>query len=411
MGVKIVRTVKPSQTGRFFIGEKHVKRTNIFLDTTLRDGEQTPGNQLRVKEKPVIAAQLARAGVPIIEAGFPANSKMEELAVAQIAQEVREPVICALARALPDDIDAAWRAVRYARHPRIHVFISSSDIQQMHQLRKDRDEVIRMAVAGVRRAKSYCEDVEFSPMDATRSEQKYLFRLLREVIEAGATTVNIPDTVGDAEPDEFAQLIENIRERVPNIGKAIISVHCHNDLGLATSNSWKAVKAGARQVEVCVNGLGERAGNASLEEMVMVIDRHAHDWAQTGIDKTQLIPLSRHVARAARIRPQPNKAIIGENAFRHQSGIHQDGVLKNQATYEIIDPQTVGRPEGEPRIVIGKVSGKAGIAAKINELGYIGLDETQFEKVYSAIRRITDRGVSLTDTQVKRIIAKALPLF
>jgi len=293
----------------------------LIFDTTLRDGEQSPGVALNVEEKLEIARALDRMNVDIIEAGFPASSPGDLESVTAIAKEIRRPVIAGLARAVAGDVDACWEAVRHAERPRIHVFLSTSDIHIMHQLEKDKERVLEMAREMVTRAKGYCEDVEFSPMDATRSVPEYLYRMLTEVIEAGATTVNIPDTVGYAIPDEFAQSLRDIKKNVPNIDKARISVHCHNDLGLAVANSLAAVQVGVRQIEVCVNGIGERAGNASLEEIVMAIKTRP-DFFQltTNIDSRQIHRVSRLVSQLTGMSVQPNKAIVGINAFRHQSG-------------------------------------------------------------------------------------------
>ena len=316
----------------------------IIFDTTLRDGEQSAGAGLTTQEKLEIAKQLDRLGVDVIEAGFAASSPGDFEAVSNIAREVRRPIIASLARCHLNDVDQAWEAIKEAQHPRIHVFISSSDIQIMHQLRRNPEEVLEMAVSSVERAKSYCEDVEFSPMDATRTDPKYLYTMLEAVINAGATTVNIADTVGYAIPSEFASRIQGIRENVPNIDKAVLSVHCHNDLGLSVANSLAAVQTGARQVEGCINGLGERAGNASLEEVIMGIEtRKDLLGVSTNIDTTQIYRTSRMVSDITGFPVQPNKAIVGGNAFRHASGIHQDGVLKERTTYEIIDPK-IPRP-------------------------------------------------------------------
>src|SRR3990170_2532478 len=306
----------------------------LIFDTTLRDGEQSPGVALGTNEKLEIARALEKMRVDFIEAGFPASSPGDFESVTAIA---------GLARAVAGDVDACWDAVKHAEHPRIHVFLSASDIHILHQLEKDREQVLEMARAQVARAKKHCSDVEFSPMDATRSEPEYVFRMLTECIEAGATTVNIPDTVGYAIPEEFEEFIRQIQERVPNIHKAVISVHCHNDLGLAVGNSLAAVRAGARQIETCVNGIGERAGNAALEEVVMAIKTRADFFGvTTNVDTTQIHRTSRLVSQLTGMVVQPNKAIVGANAFRHQSGIHQHGITKLRETYEIIDARDIG---------------------------------------------------------------------
>ena len=342
----------------------------IIFDTTLRDGEQSAGAGLTTQEKLEIARQLERLGVDVIEAGFAASSPGDFQAVQTIAREVRGPIIASLARCHPNDVDQAWGAIKDAERPRIHVFISSSDIQIMHQLRRNPEEVLEMAVSSVERAKGHCEDVEFSPMDATRTDPEYLYTMLEAVINAGATTVNIADTVGYTIPSEFASRIEDIKANVPNIDRAVLSVHCHNDLGLSVSNSLAAVQAGARQVEGCINGLGERAGNASLEEVIMGIEtRRDLFGVGTNIDTKQIYRTSRMVSDLTGFPVQPNKAIVGANAFRHMSGIHQDGVLKERTTFEIIDPESVGRPSST--LVLGKLSGRAGLRARLEELGYM----------------------------------------
>ena len=374
----------------------------FIFDTTLRDGEQAAGAAMTAEEKLEIAKQLARLGVDVIEAGFAASSPGDFEAIRAIAREVREPIICSLARAVPNDVDRAGEAVKEAARPRIHVFLSSSDIHIMHQLRSNREEVIERAVAMVKRARQYCDDVEFSPMDATRTQPEYLYHLLEATIAAGASTVNIPDTVGYAIPSEFGALIRSILEKVPNIHKARISVHCHNDLGLAVSNSLAAVEAGARQVEGCINGIGERAGNASLEEVIMGIHtRKDHFGLTTDVDTTQLYPTSRLVARIVGFTVQPNKAIVGENAFRHASGIHQDGILKERTTYEIMDPKTVGWPSNF--LVLGKLSGRAGLRARLEALGY-RLTQEQLDGVFQAFKALADKKREVTDRDLESLM-------
>ncbi|MBI4328545.1 MAG: 2-isopropylmalate synthase, partial [Chloroflexi bacterium] len=329
----------------------------IIFDTTLRDGEQAAGATLNWEEKLEIAKQLDRLGVDVIEAGFPASSPGNLATVQRIAQNVRRPIIAGLARCVPGDVDAAWEAVKGAARPRIHVFISTSDIHLTHQLRKSPEEVLEQAVANVKKAKQYVEDVEFSPMDATRTDHAFLFHILEACIDAGATTINIPDTVGYAIPEEFGQLIRDIRARVPNVNKAVISVHCHNDLGLSSANTLAAIQAGARQAEVCVNGIGERAGNASLEEVVMSIKTRADFFGlSTNVDTTQIYKTSRMVSDYTGFSIQLNKAVVGGNAFRHESGIHQHGVLNAPITYEIMQPQAVGVPDRT--LVLGRQSGR-----------------------------------------------------
>ncbi|MCH7653684.1 MAG: 2-isopropylmalate synthase [Chloroflexi bacterium] len=375
----------------------------IIFDTTLRDGEQSAGIGLTKQEKMEIAKQLDRLGVDVIEAGFAASSPGDFEAVQAIAREVRRPIIASLARCVLPDVDAAWEAIKEAAHPRIHVFISSSDVQIMHQLRRNPEEVLDMAVASVERAKSYCEDVEFSPMDATRTDEEYLYKMLEAVIKAGATTINIPDTVGYAMPWEFAQRIENIKKNVPNIDEVVLSVHCHNDLGQAVSNSLAGVKAGVRQVEGCINGLGERAGNAALEEVIMAIETRPDIYGVgTNIDTRQIYRTSRLVSDITGFPVQPNKAIVGANAFRHASGIHQDGVLKERSTFEIMDPQAIGWPSNE--LVLGKLSGRAGLRARLNELGF-NLDKDELSETFVVFQELADRKPEVTDADLLSIMS------
>ena len=371
----------------------------LFLDTTLRDGEQSAGIGMTGDEKMEIARQLERMKVDIIEAGFAASSPGDFQAVSKIAREVRTPIICSLARAVANDIDQAWEAVKDAESPRIHVFLSSSEIHQMHQLRKNREEVMEMAVNMVERAKGYCNDVEFSPMDATRTNPDYLFHMLEEVIRAGATTVNIADTVGYAIPSDFANLIRNILSNVAGIDNVVLSVHCHNDLGLSVSNSLAAIQAGARQVEGCINGIGERAGNASLEEIIMGLDTRKDLFqVEIGIDTTQLYPASRLVSRITGMAVQANKAVVGENAFRHASGIHQDGVLKDRSTYEVMQPERVGVPGST--LVLGKLSGRAGLQSRLEDLGY-NLSRDELGKVFESFKELADKKREVTDRDLE----------
>lgn len=386
------------------------KKLKIF-DTTLRDGEQTPGVLMTAKDKLELAKRLEKLGVDIIEAGFPASSKEELKAVAAIARQVRKPVICALARAVPSDIEAAWEAVKEAAHPRIHIFLSSSNIHLTHQLRKSKEQVIQMAVEGVKKAKNYFKDIEFSAMDATRTEPKYLYQIIEAVIQAGATTINIPDTVGYGVPSEFAGLIKKIlnKRNVPSIGKVVVSVHCHDDLGMAVANSLEAVKAGAQQVEVCVNGIGERAGNAALEEVVMALKtRNDQFKVETNIDTTQFYAISRFVEELTNIPVPPNKAIVGRNAFRHESGIHQDGVIKYRTAYEIMDPQQIGRPTNESSLTVGKTSGRNGVYMRVLEMGYkLTKESIEFERVYQEIKVRTNTS-HLSEGDFKQIIESVL---
>mgnify|MGYP000070430757 CR=1 FL=1 len=318
-------------------------RIKIF-DTTLRDGEQTPGVNLNIQEKLEIARQLARLGVDVIEAGFAIASPGDFEAVKAVAQNIKGVTIASLSRAVEKDIDRAWEAVQYAERPRIHTFIATSDIHMKYKLKMTEQEVLERAVAAVKYAKKYCEDVEFSPEDAGRTRVEFLYKVLEEVIKAGATVVNIPDTVGYTMPVEFGKLIRGIKENVSNIHKAEISVHCHNDLGLATANSLAAISAGATQIECTINGIGERAGNAALEEIAMALYvRQDRFQAQTSLNLQEIYRTSRLVSRLTGMLVQPNKAIVGQNAFAHEAGIHQDGVLKDKLTYEIMDAQLIGR--------------------------------------------------------------------
>jgi 2-isopropylmalate synthase len=381
-------------------------RVYIF-DTTLRDGEQSPGVALTVDDKLEIARQLEKLGVDIIEAGFPSSSPGDFESVSSIASKVRGCVVAGLARAHQGDVDRCWEAVQHAASPRIHVFLSSSDIHLMHQLRKNRDEVLEMGRTMVARAKGYTSDIEFSPMDASRSEPEYVYEMLEQVIEAGATTVNIPDTVGYATPEEFGAFIRNIFERVPNIHKAVVSVHCHDDLGLAVANSLAAVRAGARQVEGCINGIGERAGNASLEEVVMALKTRNDFFALTTNIKTrELYRTSRLVSDLTGMSVQPNKAIVGGNAFRHQSGVHQDGILKMRETFEIMDSHDIGWPTGA-EIVLGKLSGRHGFQARLEELGY-ELTQEELSRAFAAFKDLADKKAEVDDRDLEALVADKL---
>jgi 2-isopropylmalate synthase len=376
----------------------------IIFDTTLRDGEQAAGGTLNVQEKLEIARQLERLRVDIIEAGFPISSPGDFEAVRLIAKEVRTSVICALARAHPDDIDRAWEAVKEAAHPRLHVFLSASDIHLLHQLKKSREEILETSREMVVRAKRYTDDIEFSPMDASRTEPEYIYQILEAVIDAGATTVNIPDTVGYAIPQEFGRLLEGIFKSVPNIGRAVVSVHCHNDLGLAVANSLESIKRGARQVECTVNGIGERAGNASLEEIVMAIKtRNDFFGMTTNVDTRQIYRSSRLVSELTGFTVQPNKAIVGANAFRHESGIHQDGVIKMPITYEIMDPRTVGIPASS--LVLGKLSGRHAFKERLAELGY-SLGEEDLKRAFSTFKELADKKKGITDRDIESLVAE-----
>ncbi len=378
----------------------------IIFDTTLRDGEQAAGGTLNAQEKLEIARQLEKLGVDVIEAGFPISSPSDLEAVRLIAREVQRPIICALAHAHPEAIDRAWEAVKGAKHPRIHVFLSASDIHLFYQLKKSREEIMEISRDMVARAKGYVEDVEFSPMDASRTLPEYIYRILEAVIDAGATMVNIPDTVGYAIPQEFGDLIEGIFKNVSHIHRAVVSVHCHNDLGLAVANSLEALRRGARQVECTINGIGERAGNASLEEIVMAI-RTRQDLFNlfTDIDTTQIYKTSRLVSELTGFPVQPNKAIVGANAFRHESGIHQDGVIKKPITYEIMDPKSVGIPASS--LVLGKLSGRHAFKERLAELGYL-LSEEDFNRVFRAFKELAGKKKEITDRDMETLVAQEL---
>ncbi len=388
----------------------------IIFDTTLRDGEQCPGATLNVDEKLAIARQLARLGVDVIEAGFAYASPGDFEAVQKIAQAVGTedgPVICSLARAIRADISAAAEALKPAAKGRIHTFISTSDIHLEYQLRKTRAEVLAIAEEMVGYAKSFVTDVEFSPMDAARSDPEYLYQVLERAIAAGATTVNIPDTVGYMTPCEFGGLIKGIKDHVPNIDQAIISVHGHNDLGLAVANFLEAVKNGARQLECTINGIGERAGNASLEELVMALHVRrqyfnpfvgrpvASEAPLTNIDTRQIYKTSRLVSNLTGMLVQPNKAIVGANAFAHESGIHQDGVLKNKLTYEIMDAQSIGLTDNQ--IVLGKHSGRHAFGARLKELGF-ELSETEVNKAFLKFKDLADKKKEISDWDLEAIV-------
>jgi 2-isopropylmalate synthase len=377
----------------------------IIFDTTLRDGEQTAGVALNGDDKMEIAEQLAKTNVDIIEAGFAASSPGDFEAVKRIAHTIRGPKIATLARAVPGDVEAAIDAVSTAPNPRIHVFISSSDIHIMHQMQKDREAVMTQAIAMVKRAREAVEDVEFSPMDATRTEPRYLFQLLEAVIDAGATTINIPDTVGYTMPTEFEEMLRQMYAEVRNIHRATVSVHCHNDLGLATANSIAALRAGARQIEVCVNGLGERAGNASLEEVVMAIKtRQDLVGIDTGVNTREIYRASRLVSDLTGIVVQPNKAVVGLNAFRHASGIHQDAVIKLRQNFEIMDPREVGHPEAT-KIVLTKVSGRAGLKQRLEELGY-EMTQDELDRVFIKFKDLADKKQEVDDRDLEALMAE-----
>jgi len=376
----------------------------IIFDTTLRDGEQAAGGTLNVQEKLEIARQLEKLGVDVIEAGFPVTSPGDFEAVRLIAQDVRQPSICVLTHANLKAVDDSWEAVKGAANPRIHIVLSSSDIHLFYQLRKSRDEVMEMSCNTVARARKYTDNIEFSAMDASRTEPGFIYQLLKAVIDAGATTVNIPDTVGYAMPAQFGDLIEGVFQNVPNIDRAVVSIHCHNDLGLAVANSLEAIKRGARQVEATINGIGERAGNAALEEIVMGIKTRQDFFnLTTNIDTTQIYRTSRLVSDLTGFPVQPNKAIVGGNAFRHSSGLHVDGIIKKSITYEIMDPKSVGIPSSS--IVMGKTSGRHAFKERLAELGYTLKDE-DMNRAFAAFKELADKKKNITDRDIESLVAE-----
>ena len=383
-----------------------MRRHIRIFDTTLRDGEQSPGASMNVEEKVLVAKQLARLNVDIIEAGFAFSSPGDFEAVQRIGQEVEGPTICSLARAKPEDIDSAWKALKGASKPRIHTFLSTSDIHLKHQFRMTREQALQRAVEMVRHARTYVDDVEFSPMDATRSDVAYLCEVVEAVVDAGAGTVNIPDTVGYTTPKEFEEIIRTLRTRVRDCDRVIISVHCHNDLGLAVANSMAAIYAGAGQVECTVNGIGERAGNASLEEIVMGL-RTRKDFydAVTQIRTEEISKSSRLVSKITGMVVQPNKAIVGANAFAHTSGIHQDGLLKDKNTYEIMRPDSIGLTQS--RLVMGKLSGRHAFRAELAKLGYTLTDE-EVNAAFDRFKRLADQKKELFEEDLESIVSEAV---
>lgn len=362
-------------------------RVYIF-DTTLRDGEQSPGATMNMREKVRLARQLERLGVDVIEAGFPAASQGDFESVAEIASAVKDCEVAGLCRSVKKDIDAAWGAVKSAAHPRIHTFIATSDIHMKYKLGKSREQVLEMTREAVSYAAGFCSNVEFSAEDASRSEPEFLARVVRTAIDAGAKVINIPDTVGYAQPREYGELISYLLENVANSHKAVFSVHCHNDLGLGVANTLAAIKAGARQAEVTLSGIGERAGNAALEEVIMALDvRKDYYELETGINTSQIFPSCRLLSLIIGQPIPPYKAITGANAFAHESGIHQDGMLKNRQTYEIMTPDSIGKSSSD--IVIGKHSGRHALKNKLDELGY-NLTEDQLSQVFQAVKNLAD---------------------
>jgi 2-isopropylmalate synthase len=378
----------------------------IIFDTTLRDGEQAPGFSMNTMEKLEMARQLARLNVDVIEAGFPISSDEDFEATREVAKQVGSlengPAICGLSRVGLGDIDRCWEAVRYARRPRIHTFVATSDIHLKYKLRKSRAEVMKASVEAVRHAREYCEDVEFSPEDASRSDFDYMCDVLSAVIDAGARTINIPDTVGYAVPQEWGERIARIREKVHGLDNVVLSVHCHNDLGQAVANSLTAVMNGARQVECTINGIGERAGNASLEEIVMAL-RTRRDFfgIDTRVKTEEIFKTSRLLSHITGIHVQPNKAIVGENAFAHEAGIHQDGVLKEKLTYEIMRPEDIGRPSN--KLVLGKHSGRHALAARLKDLGF-DLSGPDLDRAFRAFKDLADRKKEVYDEDLMAIV-------
>lgn len=380
-------------------------RVRIF-DTTLRDGEQSPGCSMNLAEKVRMARQLDRLGVDIIEAGFPIASTGDFEAVREVAREVRRPVIAGLARAKREDIGRAWEALSHAAKPRIHIFLATSDIHLQYKLKIEREQALQQAAEAVAFAKTLCADVEFSPEDATRSDLNFLCAILQTVVDAGATTLNIPDTVGYSVPREFGQLIETIAQRVRPAGELVISTHCHNDLGMAVANTLAGVEAGARQVECTVNGIGERAGNASLEEIAMTFKVRSEALPfETGIRTREIYPTSQLLSEIIGFSVQPNKAIVGRNAFAHEAGIHQHGMLSNPLCYEIMTPESVGAPGTQ--LVLGKHSGRHALAVRYQEMGY-RLSAADLQKIYGSFTALADRKKRIYDQDLIALLPAAL---
>ncbi len=376
-----------------------------IFDTTLRDGEQSPGYSMNKQEKLRLALQLEKLGVDVIEAGFPIASDGDYDTVKEIGKTIKKSSVAALCRTRMEDLERAVSAVQHAAKPRIHTFIATSDIHLQYKLQQTREQVLESAVKAVEFAKSHYDDVEFSAEDASRSDQQFLIDIFTAVIDAGATTINVPDTVGYALPWEYAELIKILNDNVPNIDKAIISVHCHNDLGLAVSNSLMAVRNGARQIECTVNGIGERAGNASLEEVAMAIETRKNNMGYTtSINTKEIFPSSQMLAQITGKGVQPNKAVVGENAFAHEAGIHQHGVLKNPLTYEIMTPESVGLTCN--KIVIGKHSGRFALCKKLEDLGY-HLNKKDLNRVYTEVTKLADEKKVVEDCDLINILAAA----
>ncbi len=378
----------------------------IIFDTTLRDGEQSPGASMNTAEKLRLAGQLEKLGVDVIEAGFPAASEGDFDAVSQIAGRLKRCEVAGLARAGKADIDRAWQAVRHAARPRLHTFIATSDIHLQYKLKLDREQVLQAAVEAVRYARALTDNVEFSAEDGSRSDRDFLCRVFEAAIAAGAATVNLPDTVGYAVPEEFGELVHYIRRHTPNIHQAVLSVHCHDDLGLATANTLAAIRAGARQAEVTINGIGERAGNTSLEEVVMALATRANRLGVgTGIRTEFIYPTSRLVSMITGIMVQPNKAIVGANAFAHEAGIHQDGVLKNPMTYEIMKPESIGLSASQ--LVLGKHSGRHALRTQIKELGY-DLSDEELNLVFTKFKELADKKKQVMNEDLEAIVTEGI---
>ena len=378
----------------------------IIFDTTLRDGEQSPGASMNAAEKMRLATQLEKLGVDVLEAGFPAASEGDFDAVSGIAAKLKKTEVAALARTSKGDIDRAWGAIQHAAKPRIHTFIATSDIHMHYKLNMSRDQVIQTAVDALKYAKSLTDNIEFSAEDASRSDRDFLCKVFEAAIEAGATTINIPDTVGYAIPGEFADLVKYVMDHTPNIHKAVVSVHCHNDLGLATANTLAALNVGARQAEVTINGIGERAGNTSMEEVVMALHTRPNYLPMTTNIHTELIyPTSRLVSMITGIIVQPNKAIVGANAFAHEAGIHQDGVLKNPMTYEIMKPETVGLSAS--KLVLGKHSGRHALRSHLKEMGY-DLSDEELQLVFTRFKELADKKKQIVDEDLEVIVTEGI---
>jgi len=378
----------------------------IIFDTTLRDGEQSPGASMNVGEKIRIATQLEKLGVDVLEAGFPAASKGDFKAVASIAEMMKNVEVAALARTSKNDIDQAWGAICKAAKPRIHTFIATSDIHMEYKLNMKRDKVVKTAVEAIKYAKSLCDNIEFSAEDGSRSDPDFLCKVFEAAIESGATTINLPDTVGYAIPQEFAHLVKYVIKHTPNIHKAVLSVHCHNDLGLATANTLAAISAGARQAEVTANGIGERAGNTALEEVAMALHTRPNYIPFSTNIKTELIdPTSRLVSMITGIIVQPNKAIVGANAFAHEAGIHQDGMLKNPMTYEIMKPETVGLSSN--KLVLGKHSGRHALRSRLKDLGY-NLSDEELKLVFVKFKELADKKKDVMDEDLEVIVTEGI---